>query len=557
MGVTMPIITIDKEDVLHLLGKSVPDEDLAYNISMMGTDLREVTDTIDVEIFPDRPDLLSTEGFVMALEGYLEIKTGLPEFTVNENGYTAFINKKVEKVRPYAVCAVVKNIELSDGAVKSLMQVQEKLHVTHGRNRKKVAIGVHDLEKIEFPVTYTTKPLDFSFVPLEWYTELTLKEILEKHKKGIKYAHLLKGYEEYPLWIDNKGTVLSMPPIINSEDTKVEPSTTDVFLDVTGYSKKALEQALNILVCSLARRKGDIYTVTVTEKGKKYTYPDLTPQKMDLDIQYANKWLGLTLEYDQVKTLLERMRYSISGNKVKIPAFRADILHPVDIIEDIAKAYNIDTMIPEIPEISTIGEEDELEIFTRKVAHLMAGFKLLEVKNYYLTSKEYFEKTNITDDMMIVENAMTIENNVLRTWLLPQMLYTLQSNKQYEYPQNIYETGKVIIPNEKAPEKTTEDMRLAVTICHPAASFTEAKEIFKAFMSNIGVEYELIPEDHPACVPERCGTIQVNSMDMGILGEIHPDVLVNWDLEVPVACFEVSLSRLYQATSEHHKIGKS
>jgi phenylalanyl-tRNA synthetase beta chain len=547
MGVNMPLITIDKQDVLQLLGESVSDEDLAYNISMMGTDLREVTDTIDVEIFPDRPDLLSTEGFVMALEGYLGIKTGFPEFVVNHNGFTGTIDKRVEKVRPFAVCAIVKNVELSDGAVKSLMQVQEKLHITHGRNRKKVAIGVHDLEKIEFPVTYTTKPLDFSFVPLEWYTELTLKEILEKHKKGIEYAHLLEKYSEYPLWIDNTGTVLSMPPIINSEDTKVEPSTTHLFLDVTGYSKKALEQALNILVCSLARRNGDIYAVTVTEKGKKYTYPNLTPQEMELDIEYAKKWLGLNLKYTQVKTLLEKMRYSITDNTVKIPAYRADILHPVDIIEDIAKAYNMDKITPEIPEVSTIGEEDELEVFTRKIAHLMVGFALLEVKNYFLTSKEYFEKTHITDDIVVVENAVTAENNVLRNWLLPQMLYTLQSNKQYEYPQNLFEVGEVIIPDETQPEKTREDMRLTVTICHPAASFTESKEIFKAFMSNIGIQYSISPEDHPAFIPGRCGTISIHNGKAGIIGEVHPDVLVAWELEVPVACFEVSITQLYKA----------
>jgi phenylalanyl-tRNA synthetase beta chain len=544
----MPLITIDKEDLLDLLGKSIPDDVLAHNISMMGTDLRQVKDIIEVEIFPDRPDMLSTEGFALALEGYLKIKTGLPDLNVYNEGYAARIDKKVEKVRPYAVCAIVKDVTLSDGAVKSLMQVQEKLHITHGRNRKKVAIGVHDLEKIEFPVTYTTRSLDFSFVPLEWYTELTLKDILEKHKKGVAYAHLLKGFPEYPLWIDSKGTVLSMPPIINSEDTKVEPSTQNLFLDVTGYSRKALEQALNILVCSLARRGGHVYSVTVTDQGKEFVYPDLTPQEMEMDLEYANRWLGLNLTQDHARELLERMRYEIIGNTVRIPPYRADILHPTDIIEDIAKAYGLDNINPEIPEISTIGEEDPLEVFSRRIAHLMAGFGLLEVKNYYLTSGEFFEKTKISEDVVKVENAVTAEYNILRPWLFPEMLFTLQSNRQYEYPQNIYEIGEVIKPDRKAFERTVEEIHVAACICHPQASFTEIKEIFKALALNLGRQFQLEPEDHPAFIGGRCGSI-IMGEDVGIIGELHPDVVIGFDLEVPVACFELDLGKIYRSAT--------
>ena len=540
----MPLVTIDKQDLLNLLGQKIPDDVLAYNISMMGTDLRHITDTIDVEIFPDRPDLLSTEGFALALEGYMDIKTGMPDFQVHTGEYTAYIDEKVEKVRPYAVCAVVKDVILSDGAVKSLMQVQEKLHITHGRNRKKVAIGVHDLEKIEFPVTYTTRPKDFSFVPLEWFSELTMEEILQKHKKGVDYAHLLEGFSEYPLWIDSKGTVLSMPPIINSEDTKVEEDTQHLFLDVTGYSRKALEQALNILVCSLARRGGNIYSVHVFERGKEFWYPDLTPQEMDLDLGYVNRWLGLDVTLDQVKEFLKKMRYDMKGTTVKIPPYRADILHPTDVMEDIAKAYGIDKIEPVIPEISTIGEENPLEVFTRKVAHLVAGFGLLEVKNYYLTSREFFEKTRISDALIQVENPVTVEYNCLRSWLLPEMLYTLQSNKHYEYPQNIYEIGEIIKPDESAPERTKEEIHLGVVICHPKASFTEAKEILKALFVNLGKEFSLNENGHPAFIPERCGLIMAGQ-EIGIIGEVHPEVLIEWDLENPVAYFELDVQKVF------------
>jgi phenylalanyl-tRNA synthetase beta chain len=540
----MPLISIDKRDLLELMGHHIPDDQLAHTISMMGTDLRDITETIDVEIFPDRPDLLSTEGFAMALEGYLGINTGLHYFDITNGGYTASIEERVKPIRPYAVCAIVKDVELSDGAVKSLMQVQEKLHITHGRNRKKVAIGVHDLDKITFPVTYTARPKEFSFVPLEWYTEQSMEEILQNHKKGIDYAHLLAGFPEYPLWIDDSGTVLSMPPIINSEDTKVEEHTRHLFLDVTGYSRKALEQALNILVCSLARRGGNIYSVQVCEGGKKITYPHLTPGEMELDIDYLNAWLGLNLQWDQVTSLLERMRYSLSGHTVQIPPYRADILHPVDIIEDIAKAYGIDKLQEEIPDISTIGEEDPLEVYTRKIGHLLAGFGLLEVKNYYLTSREFFEKTRMKGPLIEMENALTSEYNVLRTSLLPGMLYTLYANKHHEYPQMIFELGEVIIPDAEAAERTREDIHGAVLISHPRASFTEIKEILTALLLNVGIKTELKSRDSPTCIPGRCGAIMVKK-EVGEIGEIHPEILLAWELEQPVAYFELNLSQLH------------
>ncbi|MCD6127590.1 MAG: phenylalanine--tRNA ligase subunit beta, partial [Methanomicrobia archaeon] len=273
----MPTITIDKNDLMGLIGKKVDDDTLMEKIPMMGTELESFGEEIVVEVFPDRPDMLSVEGFALALQGFLGIKTGLYDLEVNESQYIASIDGKVKKVRPDAVCAVVKGVELNDAAIKSLMQVQEKLHLTHGRNRRRVAIGVHDLDKIDFPVHYTTMPKDYEFIPLECNEEMTLEEILQKHKKGVEYKHLLEKYEEYPIWIDSKEQVLSMPPIINSEYTKVTESTKSLFIDITGYGLKYLKQALNILIMSLSIRNGKIYSVKVKDVDREYTYPDIIP----------------------------------------------------------------------------------------------------------------------------------------------------------------------------------------------------------------------------------------------------------------------------------------
>ena len=282
----MPTIKLNKKDLLNLIGKKLSDKELKDRISMLGTDLEEVNDNkITVEVFPNRPDMLSSEGFARALSSFIGLKKGLKEYKVKKSNYIVKLDKKVKLVRPYAACAVIKNVTLSEEAIESLMQVQEKLHTTHGRNREKASIGVYNLDKIEFPLTYTTKSKDFEFTPLETSKDKNLSWILENHQKGREFKHLLKNFEEYPIWLDSKNRALSMPPIINAEDTKVTKKTKNLFIDVTGKDEQAVEKALNIIVTSLVDRGGEIYSVKVGNK----TYPKLEPNKIRINYSYLNR----------------------------------------------------------------------------------------------------------------------------------------------------------------------------------------------------------------------------------------------------------------------------
>ncbi|MCK4310240.1 MAG: phenylalanine--tRNA ligase subunit beta [Methanomicrobia archaeon] len=541
----MPTITIDKNDLLELIGKEVDDKILVEKIPMMGTELESFGEEITVEIFPDRPDMLSVEGFALALQGFLNIKIGLCHFESDDCGYRAFIDKKVKKVRPDAVCAVVKDVELNDAAIKSLMQVQEKLHLTHGRNRRRVAIGVHDLDKVEFPVRYTTMPKDYRFIPLECYEEMNLEEILQEHKKGVEYKHLLEKYEEYPLWIDSKEQVLSMPPIINSEHTKVTETTKSLFIDITGHGVKYLEQALNILIMSLAIRKGKIYSVNVKDGNKECTYPNMPPKKMEIDVNYTNKALGLNLSFDEISSFLKRMRYDIEGKEVFIPAYRADIMHKIDIVEDVAIAYGFNNFKPEIPNISTIGENDPFEEFLKNVRNLMVGFKLMEVKNYILTNKEdLFTKMNLKEEKIAeMKNALTVEYYALRNLLMPGLMRVYSINTHYEYPQNIFEIGEVFrIENGKIKE----EVNLSVGICHEKANFTECKEILNSFFKNLGISYGIEEKERKCFIDGRAGSIVIDEKPIGHIGEIHPQILSIWNVGMPAAIFEINLNGIYE-----------
>lgn len=264
----MPTIEFSFEELCNFLGRNYQPEELKDKISMLGVDLEKIDkESIIMEIFPNRPDLLSIEGFSRALSGILNVETGLKNYPVHDSKVKLFVEKSVEGVRPYISAGIVKNVEIDENFLISLMNIQEKLHLTHGRNRNKVAIGVHDFSKVKAPFFYkAVKPKEISFVPLDYAEKLNLEEILKKHPKGIEYAFTLEGKERYPIILDKDENVLSFPPIINGELTRVTSNTKELFIDVTGLDENSVEKALSILVTAIADRRGEIYSVELIRK---------------------------------------------------------------------------------------------------------------------------------------------------------------------------------------------------------------------------------------------------------------------------------------------------
>ena len=338
----MPTITLNKTVFEQLVGKKLPLEELKDRISMLGTDLEKIEgNIIEVEVFPNRPDMLSEQGFARAFSSFIGVKTGLRKYEVKESSEKVIIENSVKEVRPFTACAIIKNLQFNGEKIKEIVQIQEKLHITYGRNRKKAAIGVYPREKISFPIIYkAVAPEKLKFVPLEASREMTGLQILSQHKAGREFGHLLEGKEVFPFFIDAKNEVLSMPPIINSHRTgKITEETKEVFIECSGFDFNVLSKCLNIIVTALAEMGGEIYSLELESSGKKEVTPNLTPEKMKLDLKYINQRLGLELKEKEAVELLAKMGHGFSGGEVLIPAYRADILHQVDLREDIAIAY--------------------------------------------------------------------------------------------------------------------------------------------------------------------------------------------------------------------------
>ena len=545
----MPTITLNRKVFEKLVGKKLSDEKLKDRISMLGTDLEEVKENeIVVEIFPNRPDMLSEQGFARAFSSFIGVKPGLKKYQVNKTTDRVIIEPSVNDVRPYTACAVVKNLKFDDEKIKEIIQIQEKLHITYGRNRKKAAIGVYPLEKIQFPIRYKAlEPNQIKFQPLESEKEMTGLQILSQHKTGRDYGHLLEGKEKFPIFIDANDQILSMPPIINSHNIgKISEQTQEVFIECSGFDYDILKKCLNIVVTALADMGGEINSLELHYPRTTYVSPDLEPIPMKVNLGYVNKILGLNLDEKELQKYLEAMGYGYEEKKALIPAYRADILHPVDLVEDIAIAYGYENFEPEIPQVATIGQEDPFEKFLTKIRNLLAGFKLQEIKTYHLMTKdELNQKMNINYPPIPLKNALG-DFNHLRNWLIPSGLKVLSENQHHDYPQNIFDIGTVFVKDEKQETHVKEYKRVSILLCHEKTDFTEIKQVLDALFHALGVQYQIQETEHQSFIPGRVGRIAVKDTKLAYIGEIHPQVLENWGLTTPVTALEINLTELFE-----------
>jgi phenylalanyl-tRNA synthetase beta chain len=551
----MTILTLNKKQLEFKIGKI--DENLKNKIDMFGTPIdRETEEELDIEIFPNRPDLLSFQGFTRAILSFLGKTKGIKNYSSkpSEKDYRVIIDKSVKKVRPFTACAVVKKLNLNEERIKDIIDIQEKLHGSYGRNRKKLAIGIYPLEAIKLPITYLAKkPEDIKFQPLDFPKEINGRQILIQHPTGREYGNLLKDAEVFPIFQDASGEILSMPPIINSEKTgKITEKTKDIFIECSGFHPEYLHKTLNMIVCALADMGGEIYSMEIQDKTEsRKISPILEPERLEFSQDYINKNLGLNLNESQIKNYLAQMGIGLEKQKQKtialIPAYRTDILHEIDLVEEIAIAYGYDKFVPEIPRISTIGEEDNLAIIKRKISDALIGLRLLEVSTYHLSTKEtQFKKMGFKeflDKIIEVEDSKT-ENNILRNSLLANSIKILSENSDVSYPQKIFEIGKVFEHDESQETQIKESEKLCISLCSEKSNFTEIKKILDYLTKALNMEYEIKETAHPSFIEGRTGEIILKKEPIGVIGEISPAVLKNNKIKMPVASLELDITKL-------------
>lgn len=544
----MTVVNLNRKELEKAIGKI--DKEVEEKIAGFGATVEESNEKeISIEVYPNRPDLLSLQGVARALGTYLNgAKT--KEYKINkpEKNYKVIIEKSVKKVRPYTVCAIVKNLKFNDEKIKEIIDIQEKLHITIGRKRKKLAIGIYPLEKIKLPITFSAKkPEDIKFIPLEAEREMNGKQILRSHPAGREYADLLKDEEVFPIFSDASGKILSMPPIINSHETgKIIMNTKDIFIECSGFNLPYLKKTLNILVCALADMGGEIYYMEIDDSENKTPFlsPNLDNEKMQFKIEDINRTLGLNLNEEEIIKCLAKMGIGYSKGEAIIPAYRTDILHWVDLAEEVGIAYGYENFKPEIPKISTIAEEDKKSIVKRKIEEILSGLNFLEASSYHLTTKESVKNVYFDfKDFIEVEESKT-EYSVLRPDLFTNLMKILSENTDSSYPHRIFEIGKVFGKDKESETGIIEKERLGIAIADENTNFTEIKQVLDYLFKMINKTYEIKDYESSALISGRTGSIFVDGKEVGVLGEVHPRVLKNLKIRMPVSILEINLGFL-------------
>ncbi len=539
----MPVVTFAYDDLTFLLGREVSVETLLDRVPQVGADVHSYDESsreMSIEFFPDRPDLYSVEGAARALRTFFGFESGLTTYGVEGSDVVLNLDESILAVRPYMVAGVIEDITITDELIRSLMELQEKLHLTMGRKRSKVSIGIHDMDKVTPPFTFkAVDPESVSFVPLGKTESMNLREILQRHEKGVDYAFILEGKDRYPLLVDSRGEVLSFPPIINGTLTTVTTETRNVFIDVTGTDLNAIKGALNIVAGAMAERGGKIRTVRVRGTQNEVT-PDLSPRKWTISIAETNSLLGTKLDGAQMAAALGRMGFDAEAHgedlEVLAPAWRMDLIHPVDIMEDVAKGHGYENFGKELPSQQTFGSE----LLSSKAAdvarQLMVGYGYLEATTLTLSSEEnQFDRLRLPrGDVVEVLNPISEDHTCLRVSLLPSLLMVLRRNKHRDLPQRLFEVGDVL-------DGIKRRRHLAAVSISARASFTEVKSLVESIMRDLSVKCTVRASASGTYLEGRGAEIVVDDRVIGTFGEVHPEVITGFELGYPIAAFELDL----------------
>ena len=516
--------------------------EIEEKITLMGTHFETAdSENIEVEIGPNRPDLYSLQGFLRSLETFLGKKSNI--YKIEKSGYQLLVDKSVEKVRPFCMAAIIKGVKFTEEKIIEIMNWQERIHATLGRHRKKIALGYYVLDKIKFPVTYTTKkPEEIVFEPLDMPQKMNALQILSRHPCGRDYGNQLEGKDKFPVYYDSNNEVLSMPPIINSNNSgKIIPGTTDVLIECSGTNQELLNKVITMALVDLIDCGGKAYSIDIVYDNKKETIT-LEHEKIKINIEDCNKLLGLNLNESEFKKLIEKMGYNYTNREVQIPAYRVDILHPHDIYEDIAIAYGYNNFIPEIPQISTTGEISRKEEIKKKISDILVGLDIQELSTLHLLTKEEAGNNKIIE----VADSKS-DYKFLRPNLLVSILKTLKENTDSEYPQRVFELGVSFHKDDSQETGIREKEQLVISLI--PGNFTELKQILEYLARMLGIEFKIEETTKQGFIEGRTGKIIFNNEDIGFIGEAHPSLLQTHKLKMPLACLEIDIDKIIEKLS--------
>ena len=558
--VKMVYVYAKQSKINRYVGRELSLEDIEMTLKDLGMDIKGVSDEKDpelkIEITAEKLDFVSAVGISRAIKYYLGFEKKIPQYELLDGKFEVIVEESAKLSRPKTVAAIIRNVPMDENFLDEIIEIQEKIHESFARGRKKAAIGIYPLDMISFPVVYRSeKPEDIKFRPLLSDSEMNGKQIVETHETGKKFAHLLKDCSAYPVFRDSKGKVLSMPPIINSYDTgRVEIEHRDLFIECSGYNMQLLDNVLKVLVTTFADMGAQIEKVKVV-----YDDGDLYQLNLDafvdkISLSYINSLIGIDINKNDAEKYLNKMMYGLKSVKgdileIEVPVFKSDVWNDCDVADDIARGYGYNNIIPKFPNISSIGETLPFSKFRDRVSNSFTSQGFLETYTYMLTSTQIqFKKMGLGDEESAIKLIDSADQgiNMIRTMILPESLQTLHINRKNKYPQKIFENGFVIVPDLKSETKAKDEAHLSVSIADPKSNYTLIKTYLDSFFSLNEIEFEVKESEKSFLIEGRRADVFVKGEYVGFIGEVHPKVLTNFGLIVPVSSFELNLEKIWE-----------
>ena len=544
----MPVVELNINRIRKLVSGKITSKQILNVLPFLGLDIEsEDGDEIRIEYSPNRPDYSTDYGIATGLQGLLGIKKGIQKTIIKKKGQFAIkVDSSVTKIRPYVTGVIATNGKLDDLSIKQLMNMQEDLHFGIGRKRKKSSIGLHDADKISFPLTYSTKSKEHKFVPLNSNTEQTIDQILTNTEVGQNYGWVLDSAKNVPIITDSEQNTISFPPIINSTLTAITSNTRNILIEVTGIDKEAAEDMLSVVVSILQTAGFEFNELKIS--GNKNSTPQLKNRTIIYDTKLTSEILGIEMSSSNMVTCLKKCRLdaSVKGKKITciIPRYRFDIFGPMDLVEEIALGYGIANIEPKLSPSTTIGQKNDVTIKTELISKTAIGLGFLEAMNSSLTSKKtLYEMTKRnSSEIMSVLDSKSQEHTILRDSLLPNLLENLSKNIHESYPQKLFESGVVFSKGKPI----YESINLAAVIAYKDTNYSEIKATMQSILkTNFKIDSQTkTSKNEELFVEGKHADIFVGDKKIGEIGEISTEILENFRIRTSVAGFEIKLSGL-------------
>ena len=583
----MPKIEVNEKLFFTLLEEKYDYETLEKKLTYAKAELDEKPDTtqpenervIKIELNDtNRPDLWSTNGVARQLRLHRGVKgTDYSAFLSTKDsvkdtkGRYVTVDPELKDIRPYMVAFIINGKAIDDPMLKAIIQTQENLCWNFGRKRKSISMGVYRVSEIKFPCHYkAVDPDKTSFVPLTFEQPMTCRQILTEHPKGKDFGWIIQDLKKFPLFTDDTNEVLSMAPIINSATLgNVQVGDTGLMVELTGDNMENLMLAANIVACDFADCGYSIEPVEVRHPydtcfGKNVVAPFYFQPTTKATRKHINKLLGTDFDDATIMDALTRMGSTVVSKKIAdddneytlSPApYRNDFLHEVDIIEDVMIGTKLETYTPETPNDFTIGRLLPITYYSRKAKTLMVGLGYQEMIFNYVGSKKDFIDNMLIDPARVIEiaNPMSENYQFVRSDILSILLRAESKSANAIYPHKIFEIGKVAYLCEEENTGTRTRQCMGFVTAGAGANFNNAAAEVSSLLYFLDHKYEVVESNDARFIPGRQAAVTVGGKQVGVFGEIHPQVLENWNITVPAIGGELDLEELMALTPKTEK----